>query len=183
MSSGRITIDMRSDINKMSEFLKSISEDRARYVRFTANPLEELATSGIDLSQYESPNRTKHSIATDLANSVDIVVKNSLSNLMSHGFVRDTSTHAFRETRFELNFDHSTSVQPMFEAHFDTTRGIFAEMERGTKSMMDRGFQGMAIEELETALVGPLINEKAMEMIISNVKATLQHATELIRLD
>jgi len=168
MTTERITLDIKADVEKMGKFLEAISADRSSYIKFLENPTEALQQGGIDLKKYGSKSVTQEHIVNELTGMVNDIVAANMSHMVL-GLVARTAPEQSTNTWRTTHFDHHIGSESFTNSQ--TNRGIDAGFEGIDKSYM------LKVQEM---LQGPLISLEAVTAIQTHMQATLTHAQQQV---
>lgn len=172
MRDGRISINIGSDVKKLAKLLRSASDDREVLMRLVKQPIAEFAKAGINLERYYSSAADKRRIIEDINSMVRGVIGGEVAKRM-RAIVAETSYSRNTDTSYEYNFDNTSSTDYKYELHAGTTRGTFSETSTGEATDTNTGFNGLGLREFRDLMVGPLISNKAMELITSQFQKTV----------
>jgi len=172
MAEDRITVSIKSDTEKLGKLLRTATDDRAVLVRLVKEPLEEFAKAGIQLDKYYKTAQDQKRIAAD----IDAIVKGIIGGEIQRRLFRiveETSYSLDRSSSYEYNFDNSSSTDYKYESHTGSSRGTFSDTTRGEATDTNRGFAGIGLAAFGEVMLGPLISEKAVELIKNQFAKTL----------
>jgi hypothetical protein len=177
-SSKRIAKDIGVDVSRMRKLLSAIEDDPKRYEAFFENPKQDLLEFGIDIERYGSeempPDKIEKEIVSMARQAVEQSIMERLRPILE--MVAATSFSQSTETSYEYNFDNSSETDYKYESHTGTERGTFSETSTGSATDRDTSFSGLSPSKLADLLHGPLINELAIERMLSQMEKTLDHA-------
>lgn len=177
-SYNRISKDISLDVRRMRNLLKAIETYPERYEKFLKNPAQDLLEFGIDLDGYASEGIPAEEIQNEITSmarqAVELSIMERLRPIID--MVANTSFSQNTETSYEYNFDHSSHTDYKYESHTGTERGTFSETSTGSATDSDAHFSGFSPTKFMELLQGPLINELALDRMLSQMEKTLDYA-------
>lgn len=178
ISKTRISKDIGLDVRRMRNLIRVIEADPKHYDKFLEDPSKDLIEFGIDLKKYASEKIPQEMIEKDIVFMARQAIENSTMERLKPiiEMVAATSYSQNTETSYEYNFDNSSSTDYKYESHTGTERGTFSETSTGSAIESDTGFSGFSPLKLVDLLQGPLINELAVEKMLSQMEKTLDYA-------
>lgn len=174
----RISKNISMDVKRMRNLLRVIETDPKRYQGFFENPAPHLQEFGIDLEKYGSegvpPDKLQEEIVMMARQAVEKSLMDRLKPIID--MVAATSYSQSTSSSYEYNFDHSSSSDYKYESHTGTSRGTFSETKSQSATDTDTSFSGFSALRLMELLQGPMINDIAIDKLLSRMEKTLDYA-------